>query len=449
MLSSNVRVAVIRMTEVMHAKLIASPSALPEPAFGIADSVNNEWQQRRPYLGVFTYETRRSAEHVVGIGVAIPGKMSADYERRVAVSDFTAAKPPVSIGRLRRRLGRKYEHAVNAGPAASDESAQQLITALRTVAPHLAQPLDALIETLGRHVADSETMTVRTHEKDGVNLLLRANGFDYGPLLRASGMISPDRPYLAAVPRENAISTHDWLHFEDFISHDPPVNLPGVLIHTSPIVEARAYGKGPQQLVIYNANTSRLDDVKGVDLMYYNATDQSFVMVQYKDFAVDDDDSRKVIRPDARLYDQLRRMRELDDQCKPSSDPMDIRLHPKPCFLKLCDPGDVGSDSVDMIKGIYLTREHFEAVLHSPDARGPRGGRVIGKMTAPRHLDNDTFTTLLRYGWIGSCGVGTDLVREQVWNSLSQRGSVVIGAHLGNWPLGNGYGRKRAASAQQ
>jgi hypothetical protein len=31
------------MTEVMHAKLIANPSALPEPAFGIADSVNNAW----------------------------------------------------------------------------------------------------------------------------------------------------------------------------------------------------------------------------------------------------------------------------------------------------------------------------------------------------------------------------------------------------------------------
>jgi hypothetical protein len=260
-------------------------------------------------------------------------------------------------------------------------------------------------------------------------------------------MLSPDRPYLAALPRENAISTHDWLHFDDFISHDPPGNLPGVRIHTAPIVEARVYDEGPQQLVIYNANASSLEDVTGVDLMYYNATDQSFVMVQYKDFAINDDDSRKVIRPDPRLYDQLRRMREIDDQCKPSSDPMDIRLHPKPCFLKLCDPSDVGGDSVDMIKGMYLTREHFEAVLRSPRALGPRGGRVIGKMTPPRHLDNDTFTTLLRYGWIGSCGVGTNLVREQVWNSLSQRGSVIIGAHLGDWPLGNGYGRRRAATA--
>ena len=85
-------------------------------------------------------------------------------------------------------------------------------------------------------------------------------------------------------------------------------------------------------------------------------------------------------------------------------------------------------------------------VLQSPEARGPRG-RVINKMTR-RRLDNDTFTTLLRYGWIGSCGVGTNFVREQVWNSLSQRGSVVIRAHLRNWPLGNGYGRQRAATVQ-
>jgi hypothetical protein len=109
------------------------------------------------------------------------------------------------------------------------------------------------------------------------------------------------------------------------------------------------------------------------------------------------------------------------------------QLHPKPCFLKLCDPEDVGGDSVDMIRGMYLTREHFEAVLHSPEAR---------------HLGNDTFTTLLRYDWIGSCGTETDFVREQVWNSLSQRGSVVIGTHPDNRPLGNGYDRQRVATAQ-
>jgi hypothetical protein len=77
--------------------------------------------------------------------------------------------------------------------------------------------------------------------------------------------------------------------------------------------------------------------------------------------------------------------------------------------------------------------------------------RLVGPMlvVVPRHLDNDMFTTLLRYGWIGSCGVGTEVVREQVWNSLSQRDSVVIGAHMGNWPLGNAYGGQRTATTQQ
>jgi hypothetical protein len=281
---------------------------------------------------------------------------------------------------------------------------------------------------------------------DAVNQLLRMGGFDYGPILRQAGVISPDQPYLTGLPREGGIITHDWLHFEDWTAHDPGVIIPDVLVHESPIIEARAYGEGPQRLVIYNANNNHLEDVTGVDLMYYNATDRSFVMVQYKDFTVEDEESKKVIKPDARLYDQIRRMREVDDQCKPSLDPMDIRLHPKPCFLKLCDPEDVGGDSVDMLKGMYLAREHFEAVLESPAARGPRGGRVINKMTPPRHFDNDTFTTLLRYGWIGSCGTGTDFVREQVWKSLSERGSVVIGTHSDGWPLGNGYGRQRTAS---
>jgi len=188
--------------------------------------------------------------------------MSADYERRVTITSFTIAKPFVSVGKLRRRLGRKYEHAVNIGPAASDESAQQLITALRSTAPHLSQPLDSLIEFLERHTADSETKIVRTYEKDSVNLLLRASGLDHGLILREAGMISPDQPYLAGLPRENAVSTHDWLHFQDWVSLDPDANLPGVRIHESPVSEVRTYGTGPEQLLIYNANSSRLEDVR-------------------------------------------------------------------------------------------------------------------------------------------------------------------------------------------
>lgn len=80
------------MTEVMHAKLVVSPSLLQEPTFGVADSINNVWQQRRPYLGVFTHKDGRS-ERVVGVGVAIPGKMTGHYERAIAASDFTIADP--------------------------------------------------------------------------------------------------------------------------------------------------------------------------------------------------------------------------------------------------------------------------------------------------------------------------------------------------------------------
>jgi hypothetical protein len=35
--------------------------------------------------------------------------------------------------------------------------------------------------------------------------------------------------------------------------------------------------------------------------------------------------------------------------------------------------------------GQYLAREHFETVLKSPNALGPRGGRRITDQTAPRH----------------------------------------------------------------
>ncbi|WP_432198789.1 hypothetical protein [Streptomyces sp. bgisy027] len=88
---------------------------------------------------------------------------------------------------------------------------------------------------------------------------------------------------------------------------------------------------------------------------------------------------------------------------------------------------------------LYLTREHFQELLQHPEALGPSGGTRIVEESVPRYLNNTTFTTLLRDGWIGTRGTGWDYVIDLIRESLSAGGpgSVVVGMHRSEVPPGN------------
>jgi hypothetical protein len=440
--SEDIRVAIIGLTNIMRDRLIKYPTVLSEPRFSVRNSVTPGWNLGRSYLGIFADADDGTDERrVVGLGILVPRKKDLSFERPAIIKDFRRIESPIEFRRLRNRLGERFADALAEGPSKSDARSRRLIAALRAEAPYLSDRLDDLAGRISPAFPSGQAGEVRHHERDGVNTLLRAFGQDH-EILREAGAVSPGEPYLMALPDEPGMIDYDWLHFRDWIGSDTDPPIPRFRKFTPPVVVTRSFGRGEQRLIICNANNGSVEDVNGVDLMYYNSRDKNFVMVQYKKFALEG--SGEVVRPDDRLYSQLARMKSVDEKCSPGTSAADIRLHAKPCFLKLCHQENP-ADSIDMIRGMYLPREHFELILNSPSGLGPRGGRRVNEMTPPRHLDNNTFTWLLAYGWIGSCGTGSDFVREQVWNSLQQRGSVIFGMHAGERPLGNGYAQSRTA----
>jgi hypothetical protein len=441
-MSEDIRVAIVELTNIMRDRLIKYPTVLSEPKFSVPNSVIPGWNLGSSYLGVFAdTDDRTGKRNVIGLGILVPRKKDLSYERPATINDFRRIEPSIEFERLYTRLGKRFADALNEGPSKSDARSRRLIAALRAEAPYLSDRLDDLVSRISPAFPSGQAGEVRHHEKDGVNTLLRAFGQDH-EILRESGTVSPNEPYLMSLPDETGMIDYDSLHFRDWIGSDTDPPIPRLRKFTPPVVAARSFGRGDQKLIIYNANNGRVEDVNGVDLMYYNTYDKNFVMVQYKKFAPEE--SNEVVRPDDRLYSQLARMKKIDDKCSPGTSAADIRLHAKPCFLKLCHQENP-ADSIDMIRGMYLSREHFELILNSPAGLGPRGGRRVNEITPSRHLDNNTFTWLLAYGWIGSCGTGSDFVREQVWKSLQQRGAVILGMHVGERPLGNGYARWRTA----
>lgn len=427
------KVAVIHTTDAMRRTLPKDPGTAM--TYAIDDRPTWSWTLRRPYLALLLDSTT-GQERLVAVALVVPGKMASDVERRVTVEDYEYLDPPVALASIKSCLSPIHESALDPGPLNSAPAAEALVSAVIAAAPHAREAIENFRARLDIAVPDEPVADLRAQEKDAIGVLCEAflgerdmlreiNGFspdrplveempEGWPILQGAGLAPQDREAFLDLPDEHRMINHDWLHFRDWTGQD------------TPIVGARTYrNKSGREILIYNANCGPAETALGVDLMYFDQQFGCFIMVQYKKYK--QDGGGLIYRPDERLQGQLERMRALDQLCPPGVVPDHLRLVHTPCFFKICEPHHFEAGSIDMIKGSYLARDHFESILGSDAAVGPRKGRAIRKNTLPRHLNHTLFTQLLAQGWIGSCGVGTELVQAQVRQSLETRGAVVLG----------------------
>jgi hypothetical protein len=157
-------------------------------------------------------------------------------------------------------------------------------------------------------------------------------------------------------------------------------------------VNWRIFRSHGRQLFIVNANREPAERVMGVDLIYFNHSRNSLILVQYKKL---DAAQNGRYRPDgdSNLNKELSRMRALDryvDSLRKEGD--EFRLLPSPSWIKLCHPLPYIPNSADMIHGMYLARSHFEQLRDDDRLKGPRGGVNFSYRTVPNYLDNTTFS---------------------------------------------------------
>jgi hypothetical protein len=81
---------------------------------------------------------------------------------------------------------------------------------------------------------------------------------------------------------------------------------------------------------------------------------------------------------------------------------------------------------------MYLARAHFEKLLET--CKGPRGGVRLSYENVSRCLSNTTFIELVRDGWIGSSGIGTEQVRDLIRESYETRHAVLFGVQSDRRP---------------
>ena len=247
---------------------------------------------------------------------------------------------------------------------------------------------------------------------DAVTTALRAFGLQ--PHERASLLeIDPDRD--SSLSRINIL--------EDAVIQEHARRIPGFELTGSDVTGRAIFEKGAERLEVVTANKLPLEEVLGVDLIYYNATRQNIVMVQYKmlDAIKNDENTDWIYRPDSQLKKEINRMKQFSKTHPPG--PHEYRINPQVFYLKFVKrDAELGKSAVTM------PIDHFEVLRHDPQCKGKRGGLRISYDTLDgRYLRQAPFFDLIRSGYIGAYADTTSSLKELV-DLTMQNGRAVVAA---------------------
>lgn len=302
---------------------------------------------------------------------------------------------------------------------------QTLWEATKTLRPSVRAQLEQLERATRDEpvVVDGPGADVLIQERDAIGLALDISGMNRRAIMEVS------------LPRQTTglvsflSSLGDLQLSEDtMIEHD--TRLLGAWQQLQPvIVGTTSFERADQRLTVFNANRTPIENVLGVDLVYWHHAYRSFVLVQYKKMKKLST-GEPIFRPTGDQYEsELQRMRKAASHTAsrtPISRLRDFRLYGQAFFFKLCPPSNFRSPPDQLIRGYYFPLDYWDLLVRSSSARGSRGGLGITDKNARRSINNTLFIELLQDGWIGSAGRTTLDLIKLVRDAVSARRAVVV-----------------------
>lgn len=227
---------------------------------------------------------------------------------------------------------------------------------------------------------------------------------------------------------------------EDVMLHADLASLPGfAAIREAPHVAVRTFQSETNSAVrvtVVMANRLPLEEQTGADLIYFNETYRSFVLVQYKAlekvekehefrWAAGDQFSSEIARMD-KLLEEL-------DKLEPDTDPDGFRFSSNPFFLKFCSRIVFNPDDRGLFPGMYLPLGLWKSLAQSGRLQGPRGGNLLTYNNVGRKLAGSEFVTLVAGSWVGTT-ISQSASLEVMIRSVLESGRTVTFAVKRNPP---------------
>jgi hypothetical protein len=374
-----------------------------------------------------------SAGKLTHIGLGRRGVRAGTGLSRLNIEKAEALPEPLSVRKLLNRLPKRNAASVRkrfeSGGLLTEKGFSAVVESIRQFAPQASTLLERFSQARTERIQrlSSKARGNLAQQKEAVLTALSIAGIDRNTV--QEWMPSDDTPvsFLDGLPsvrlREDPMVVNDLQR------------LPGFeVIKTYPygaaIFESEA---SSERLTVILANRLPLEEQTGADLIYFNETYQSFVMVQYK--AMERAERRSGVPlylyrlPDAQLREEISRMDTVLGRlktCTPNMDVGGFRLTENPFFLKLCPRLVFNPDDVGLVPGMYLPLDYWRLLEADPGIKGPKGGLRITYENAKRHLDNTSFTTVVSKAWVGTTPSQSQVLQDVIRETLKTGKAVAI-----------------------
>lgn len=364
------------------------------------------------------------------------GHLAGTDLRRLNLFDIEELETPVSMEEVvaltPSRLRWRVTEYMESGGLLPPKSFEAVVDALMQLSPQMAGSLRRYSAPRRRRIEGipGPSRTALAYQKEAVATALAFAGISRSELQDWDFDAQPGgRPdsYLDGLPqlrmREDQMLMNDLASLPgyDAIRHMP---------HPAVVFES-----GATRLTVVLANRLRLEEQLGVDLIYYNETYRSFVMVQYK--AMDSEVGAGALfrLPDAQLATEVGRMDEMWaalSSVAGSTETDGFRLCSNPFFLKLCPRVLFDPDNAGLVSGMYLPLDYWKRLSEDERTLGPRGGRYVSYENATRYFDNTSFVTLVTDAWIGTEISHSEIIEKIVREVLEIGRTVVLARKSGS-----------------
>jgi hypothetical protein len=345
----------------------------------------------------------------------------------ISLNSFIPAK--AIIKHVPQRVKKWVRQCFKNGGLLTPKSFEAVVDAILHLSPE-TKPLLARYSSERANIIRNMPLKTRQAlaiQKESVATALSIAGFERGPLQQwAPESVSQPISFLEGLPearlREDAMVVHDLM------------NLPGYdLIKTMPY-NAAIFEDNSKRLTVILANRQPLEQLLGTDLIYFNETYESFVMVQYK--AMEKEKRGDSFRlPNQQLAKEILRMDEVlaELQKCDSNDICDgFRLNYNPFFLKLCRRIILEPDDISLLRGMYIPLDYWRLLVKDPAIIGPRGGRKVTYENVGRYFTNTDFISMVAKAWIGTTIKQSGVLETAIRHTLEAGKAVALAIKTDN-----------------
>lgn len=391
----------------------------------LAEPVPNFEHSRRAPLIVFGCFDDNAITHIAS---GRKGSSAGTGLVRLNMSDIEPLTCPILFAKLSdrapARLRAHLNRTLSSGGILPPKTLGALVDIVLELQPDLESRLARFSESRAIHLSQI-TDSARTNlalQKETLATALNIAGLGTEEVLAWTPGFKTQRSFLEGLPqayvREDAALIADFNSVPGF---DVIKNYPfAAKLFQSPMNPAL-------QLKVIMTNRLPLEKQTGADLIYFNQTYKSFVLVQYKSMDKGDDGPEFRWQPDDKLAEEISRMDDLLEELQklPSDNsPASFRFHANPFFLKLCPRLIFNPDDKGLFNGIYLPLELWRCLSTDPVTLGPHGGRILTYGNVGRRLTNTDFVTMVANAWVGTA-VPQSEVLARVIEDVIQSGKTV------------------------